>query len=356
MYQVGFGDCVLLSFEYGEEWPGGGRARHVLIDFGSTRLPSGARTLVPVAEQVRAHAGGPVDVVVVTHRHKDHLSAFAEDAVAELIGPPKLVVRPWTEDPKLPDAARGPAVAGGPGRPSRGFLQVLQTAQGFAEALASAVEGAPGTEIGRELAALAEDQIPNQAALDRLEGWSDAGKPEYLHYGKASSIGRVIPGVRVRVLGPPTVEQHDRVRSQASSDPDEFWQLYRGLVDRARPLELLRGLSGAAAREEAPEPDDAADDEDGTGRPGRPASESPTGEGVGPIGPVRWLTDKMGRQQLNSFLRIVRIMDDALNNTSLILLFEVDGPAGPARMLFPGDAQIENWEYVLKVAEDRGPH
>lgn len=30
-----------------------------------------------------------------------------------------------------------------------------------------------------------------------------------------------------------------------------------------------------------------------------------------------------------------------------------DRAAGPVRLLFPGDAQIENWEYALKVAPDK---
>lgn len=44
-------------------------------------------------------------------------------------------------------------------------------------------------------------------------------------------------------------------------------------------------------------------------------------------------------------------MDDQLNNTSLILLFSVEGDGGTKRMLFGGDAQIENWEYALKLAD-----
>ena len=47
-------------------------------------------------------------------------------------------------------------------------------------------------------------------------------------------------------------------------------------------------------------------------------------------------------------------MDDALNNTSVILLFE----AGGKKLLFPGDAQWENWELALNEkaarAEGRG--
>jgi hypothetical protein len=44
----------------------------------------------------------------------------------------------------------------------------------------------------------------------------------------------------------------------------------------------------------------------------------------------------------------VRTLDDALNNTSLILLIDV----GQKRLLFPGDAQIENWSWALKDAPE----
>ena len=37
-----------------------------------------------------------------------------------------------------------------------------------------------------------------------------------------------------------------------------------------------------------------------------------------------------------------------MNNTSLILLFEVNGK----KLLFPGDAQLENWSYALTEAQD----
>jgi hypothetical protein len=62
-----------------------------------------------------------------------------------------------------------------------------------------------------------------------------------------------------------------------------------------------------------------------------------------PPGPARWLANRLQRQQLHSLQRIVRSLDDALNNTSLILLFQV----GTKQLLFPGDAQIENWRYTL---------
>jgi hypothetical protein len=46
----------------------------------------------------------------------------------------------------------------------------------------------------------------------------------------------------------------------------------------------------------------------------------------------------------------VRSLDSQMNNTSVILLFEVFGK----KLLFPGDAQIENWSYALEDAPDSG--
>ena len=45
-----------------------------------------------------------------------------------------------------------------------------------------------------------------------------------------------------------------------------------------------------------------------------------------------------------SLLELVTILDTVMNNTSVILLFELGGK----KLLFPGDAQIENWSYALK--------
>ncbi len=63
---------------------------------------------------------------------------------------------------------------------------------------------------------------------------------------------------------------------------------------------------------------------------------------------TRWFIPRLEAIRGDQLLEIVRILDDAMNNTSLILLFEV----GRKKLLFPGDAQIENWEYALKAAKD----
>lgn len=76
-YQVGFGDCFLLSFIYGSS-----DKRHILIDFGTTGLPRKGKPSVHMPN-VAAIAGvvgkGRLTAVVATHRHADHISGFATD-------------------------------------------------------------------------------------------------------------------------------------------------------------------------------------------------------------------------------------------------------------------------------------
>ena len=63
---------------------------------------------------------------------------------------------------------------------------------------------------------------------------------------------------------------------------------------------------------------------------------------------TRWFTKRLDTIRGDELLEIVRALDQAMNNTSLILLFEV----GAKKLLFAGDAQIENWLYALQTAPD----
>lgn len=357
MYRVGFGDCFLLSFEYATALSDGRSVRHVLLDFGSTSRPAGQKDLVPIARLINQHTGGELDVVVVSHRHKDHLSAFADSAVTDLLakrGYPRLVVRSWTEDPAADKRATGAAgsrpLSAAVGGKSASFLATLDKAEEFAEQLVAMTPDVSTRSLVGVLRQVADDQLRNAAAVKKLAAWGKAGSATYVHYGVPSGIEDVVPGVTVKVLGPPTVDQHPRVASQRSKDKDEFWMVYRRVLDALSPEDFGAERGGDA-------PPEGADDAAPPPPPATPmdaaAVDSPLRTtGFGDPGPVRWLTDRMGRQRLNSLMRVVRILDKVINNTSVILLFDVPG-VRPLRLLFPGDAQIENWEYALKVADDK---
>jgi glyoxylase-like metal-dependent hydrolase (beta-lactamase superfamily II) len=99
MYQAGFGDCFLLSFRDEHE------TKHILIDCGSiTEGKTQVSKVVSSVISASTEAGQPprLELVVGTHRHRDHVGGFADPAWAKVeVGE---VWMPWTEDPRDADA------------------------------------------------------------------------------------------------------------------------------------------------------------------------------------------------------------------------------------------------------------
>ena len=69
-YNVGFGDCILLS------WDEADRMHHAWVDFG-THSSDKVLGYQAIVDDVVATTGGHVDLLMVTHRHLDHLGGFS---------------------------------------------------------------------------------------------------------------------------------------------------------------------------------------------------------------------------------------------------------------------------------------
>src|SRR5689334_3547640 len=74
MYNVGLGDCFLLRF------PDEERERKVLIDCGVHVSGPGPHKISEVVDQIIEDVTDDetprIDVVIATHRHRDHVSGF----------------------------------------------------------------------------------------------------------------------------------------------------------------------------------------------------------------------------------------------------------------------------------------
>jgi hypothetical protein len=279
VYNVGFGDCFLLTFHYAA------RDRHVLIDFGST----GTRTqlgmpelhdtglLLRIAKDISKRCGGKLDAVVATHRHRDHVNGFATrkdgkgpgDIIAACR--PELVVQPWTEHPDEPCGAS---------------LSLFEPAVGF----------------------IGENNLPNLSAVKNLQKMGRGNR--YVQFGADSGLESLLPGVTAHVLGPPNFQQSQSIRKKRAEDRGEFW-LTRALYSQGAGSRLF--------------------------------PRAPTCQASGRAPNTRWFLRRLQSIRSGRLLTIVRELDTVLNNTSVILLFEV----GDKKLLFPGDAQIENWSYAL---------
>ena len=355
-YNVGFGDCFLLSFEYGK------KAKHVLIDFGSKPGPQGApkNHMVAVAQAIHDHCGGRLDAVVASHRHADHISGFtrrkAGDSgdIIRQCAAEAVIIQPWTEHPRIATDATGAL-----GMAAMSFAAQMDSMHTYAESIVKLAEDMDDEEIDADtsdptaLAAssgpktrgtrpkrdeeraretfskriryMGEDNVKNKDAVDNLMTMSTEDKRKYVYFGSESGLEDVLPGVKVHVLGPPTAEQWPSVQTQKQKDREEYWHLqnefWMGMANSARAVSNGGRLFAKKHVIDHPR--------------NWPAESE-------------WFVRRMRGVNAKNLLHSLVMIDKAMNNTSVILLFEV----GKKKLLFPGDAQIENWEYALKHAPD----
>jgi len=353
-YNVFFGDCFLLLFHYDDE-----STRSVLIDFGSTGKGKPAHgdepdeadetfadttggRLLRVAEDIKKRVE-KLNVVVATHRHKDHIYGFGLKEAGKIILDldPDAVIQPWTEDPEdNRDLSKKVALMDRDSYREKGrsnFVGMLDDMQNVAEAIESEAVHLGDKEFfhktidvalrDRILFAAADNKkIKNLAAVENLQKMRN---PHYVHFGYDKvNWDDLLPGVKVHILGPPRLEDYPQIKT-ATNTSDEFWSLmamnkfFWGVLAAASNITT----DGTLVQRTIFPPEKQI-----------PSNRRPPN--------LRWFIRRLRNVRAEQLLGLVRFVDRALNNTSVILMFEV----GDQKLLFPGDAQIENWQFLLDAA------
>jgi len=349
MYRQGLGDCFLLTFPRPEQQP-----FHILIDCGA--LGRGKPFMTRIVEHIRdtIRAGkltgkARLDVVVVTHEHKDHVSGFNQarsvfnddfDIGAVWMG--------WTENLAKPEIKAIKA------RKKKAIAQLHA-------ALASPFAGSAPLEGVAPLLGFSEDddstgsgKISEAMEYLKLRG-KNANDMRYLRPGDGPFELGGVPSVRAYVLGPP--EDPILLRTSAVTEEmkrqDVVYHLTAGgdagIDALGAALAPLAGASGKDGERYFPFSDEHRIPRNA---PGASAKVNPYFSSILSFVSATYDNSEQSWRRIDDdwlagFGQLALDLDNDTNNTSLVLAFEFVKQGEV--LLFVGDAQVGNWQSWAKV-------
>jgi len=311
MYRQGLGDCLYVELLRGKNEP-----FRIMIDCG---LVLGAakqqdKMKAVMADIVKTLKGKPLDLLVVTHPHWDHVSGFvqAEEEFSKIAV--KAVWLAWTEDDRDPLARK------------------LRTVHAAAEtALRASID--PLRKAGLDVVAQQTASLLDFLGATKQSGRTTrdavkaaAAKVSVPHYCLPGEDPFPIPGsqARIFVLGPPRDEKSLSKMNPSTRDPETY---------SLSALGGLAGLADAFGDVQASKPFDAnftipLDD-----------AKALTffSENYAARDPWR----RIDNDWLQATSGFALLLDRAVNNSSLALAIELE-PGGDV-LLFAADAQVGNW-------------
>jgi beta-lactamase superfamily II metal-dependent hydrolase len=304
MYRVGFGDFFLLSVPT----PNGPKPfRHILIDCGVHAVDLGS--IEDAVARMAQDCGQELALVIMTHRHADHISGFGKCADAFSQISVDRVWMPWFEDPTNDSAKK-----------VQNNLTAMASQLSFRLAARGASESDPHMAMVNNITGgmAASGVSANQKALDVLhKGFKNKNPaPVYDYYraGDPANLPQdlIDGGLSAQILGPPgdlsLITQMTNVNDQYLTD------------SMAENEENAKTFPAAFKTDASAYPDRAFE----------------------PFGPdkLKALIDKV---QPDVLAAQAEAADKTLNNQSLVILFSFKGK----NLLFVGDAQWGNWENFL---------
>ncbi len=371
MYRTGLGDCFLMAFP--KSGGAKGDAFYLMIDCGvytGTPEPDNTTRIRRIVEDIRDATGGRLDVLVVTHEHWDHCSAFHPSQAQAIFGEQidlGALWLAWTENLSIPlarDLHEGRKAARVALNQAFARMQGLAAQSDTADLVGKVLdffggpseEEAPAPGLGAAGALFgAKKSVKTEAAMTWLRdsyGKDKTGKDRtrFLEPGGSAVELDGVPDARVYVLGPP----EDSVLIKRSDPTGE--EVYPKAMEMAIETSFFAACGVMPSRSgEVPTQEDLKEARrislpfDEAFRIERETVEREAVETKDADPAFARYFDKaddwrrIDGDWLEAAGEFALQLDNATNNTSLALAIEIGPPGEGKVLLFPGDAQVGNW-------------
>lgn len=347
MYRVGFGDFFLVTV------PTSKGDQYILIDCGVFKGKSGTGdigSIVDAVEDMYKTTNGHLALVIMTHRHADHIAGFAkakrfEDFTASMVWMPY-----WE---KFNDQAKAKAKAKAAKEKNLALASdaeaeeeedeneaynLLSNIDELAANLALQFRGREDAEAKEALAQLAnatgiEDfgvaatgtrkGGSNAIALDVLKNQlGEKGKKvRYYAADDEPELPDELKGLKATILGPPPKKAKAFLSlMDLKKGVGQYLDSMTDGKDGAKAIQPFADVWKAKLEEDYPKKDARDFDID-----------------------YQQFAHNVDNSQPDMLVAAAVKIENFLNNQSLVVLFEFDGK----KLLFAGDAQGGNWEYWL---------
>lgn len=291
MYRVGFGDFFLVSV------PAAKGYQHILIDCGVHAKDTGS--IVASVKQMAEETNHRLALVIVTHRHADHISGFARCKEIFETFTVDRVWMSWFEDPRDKKAKASQAKLA---------MAAMRLGAAFAD------RNLAGDQSYQHMVMNITGGGLNQSALDMLHGFTNRPPVDYYAAGATPTLpaSLVATGLKASILGPPTDPALIRTMSNSSQE-------YLALAEYAASGSVAPFAKGFNVPPEQYDSEVFASVDRNT------------------------LQERIKSVQPDLLVAAAVEADRYLNNQSLVVLFTFKGKS----LLFAGDAQWGNWANFL---------
>ena len=331
MYRTGFGDCFLLAFRDQR-----GAPVYLLIDCGvHSQYKGGGERIRAITSHICASTEGHLHVVAITHEHADHISGFY--TAREMFNGMEIDQAwfGWTEKPGDPAAEALKRQRAMMMNALRAAERSLATRDG---AVAEGIRGLLGffeLDLG----------VTGRDALDVIRN-----KAKNAQYLKPKTRPLTLPGVdgvRVFVLGPPE-NRKALMAAEPTGEPGEVYEEEGSGRKGVSSDEAFAAALLAASEEPEPAWAEASQPFASNYRVQSDAAKEQKKlyqffhdhYGFDEGDAEAWRRIDLDWQYAAESLALK--LDSATNNTSLVLAIELQRSGRV--LLFPGDAQVGNWQ------------